>query len=50
MEEKIAENSGKIKVNELKIEALVKIMCEEGVMSREDFNKTFNRILENKEE
>ena len=46
IENNIVENKGKIKINELKIEALINILVKEGVVTKEEVEEELNRLVE----
>lgn len=48
--DQIYENKANIKINELKVQALINILSKEGIMTKEEANKELERLLSNKED
>ncbi len=49
-EKEIIENRGRIRVNELKLKALINILSKEGVVTKEEVEDELNNLLEEKSE
>jgi hypothetical protein len=46
IEEEIIENRGKIKINELKFKALINLLSNEGLLTKEDIDREYSRLLQ----
>jgi len=46
IEKDVLENKGKIKINELKLQALIKILAKEGVVTTKEVEEELNSMLE----
>ncbi|MCP3682421.1 MAG: hypothetical protein GY861_06985 [bacterium] len=44
-EKEVMENKGKIRMNELKIEALLNLLSNEGVLSHADFERELKELV-----
>ncbi|MFC1704907.1 hypothetical protein ACFLZ6_01095 [Nanoarchaeota archaeon] len=42
----VIENRGKIRINELKLQALIKILSKEGVVTKAEVKEELNELLE----
>ena len=47
-ENQVIENKGKIRINELKLKALIKILTKEGVVTTEEVETELNEMLDEK--
>lgn len=45
-ENQVIENKGKIKINQLKLKALIKILTKEGVVTTEEVETELNEMLD----
>ena len=46
VEKTIIENKGKIKINELRMKALIKVLSKEGIVTKEEVEEELNELLE----
>jgi len=49
IEKNILENKGKIKITELKLQALIKILTKEGIVTTEEIETELNSMFEKKD-
>ena len=46
LKKQVLSNKGKIKIGDLRLHALINILCKEGVVTEEEIEEELNKLLE----